>query len=70
MSVKNDYICGTCKYWNCDECYCQARGEYEIYEEDTCDNWTPEVELLTEEEAKAIKGDYDAHIKMVEGEII
>ena len=68
--MEDKMICEFCVHYDCDNCYCQARGEFEIYEEDTCDNWTPEVELLTEEEAKAIKGDYDAHIKMVEGEII
>ena len=30
-------ICGLCKHYDSDICYCSARGEHELYEEDTCD---------------------------------
>jgi len=60
-------ICGFCMHYDDDEVWCPYKGE--VYPEDTCDNWTNEAEQLTEEEMKAIKGDYDAHIEMVEGEI-
>ena len=35
-------ICGFCKHYDSDNSYCLARGEYEIYEEDTCDGWEEE----------------------------
>ena len=65
--MANKEICGFCTEYDCDNYYCPHEGE--VYPEDTCDNWTNEVEQLTEEEMKAIKGDYDAHVIMVEGEI-
>jgi len=40
-----DYICGTCKYYDCDECYCMVTGEFEMYEQDTCDGWTDPEEV-------------------------
>jgi len=63
MSVKeNDYNCGTCKYWDCDECYCMATGNHEMYEQDTCDGWTDDNEVeLTDEEKRDIIGDRRAH---------
>jgi len=65
---ENDYVCGTCKYWDCDECYCQATGNHEMYEEDTCDGWTdPDEPELTEEEKRANAGCDEAHRIMVEG---
>lgn len=43
MGVEQDRcICGFCKHYDSDNCYCMARGEFEIYEEDTCDNWEEE----------------------------
>ena len=46
-----DYICGNCKYWDRDECYCRATGNHEIYEQDTCDGWTdPDEPELTDDE--------------------
>lgn len=35
-------ICGFCKHYDSDNSYCLARGEHEIYEEDTCDDWEEE----------------------------
>ena len=72
MTVKsNDYICGNCKYWDCDEDYCQATGEHERYEQDTCDGWTEDdFRELTDDEKRKIKGDMEAHRRMVEGEKI
>ncbi len=32
-------ICGLCAHYDSDMCYCSARGEHEIYEEDTCDGY-------------------------------
>jgi len=63
-----DYICGTCKYYDCDECYCMVTGEFEMYEQDTCDNWTdPEEVELTDDEKQENAGDIEAHRIMVEG---
>jgi len=36
-------ICGTCKHYDSDTCYCTALGEGEMYEEDSCDNWEEDV---------------------------
>ena len=64
----SDYICGTCKYYNSDLCYCEVTGEFDLYEQDTCDDWTDDDEVeLTEEEKDAIEGDIEAHRRMVEG---
>jgi len=61
------YICGTCKYWDCDEDYCMATGNHEMYEQDTCDGWEDDNEVeLTDEEKKEIVGDIEAHRRMVE----
>ena len=50
---ENNYICGNCKYYDSDECYCEARGEFDLCEQDTCDGWTDDnEEELTEEEKK------------------
>jgi len=54
--MEDKMICGFCTEYDSDNCYCMARGEFEIYEGDTCDGFNPEVELLTEEEMKEIKG--------------
>ncbi|PKP62223.1 hypothetical protein CVT91_00095 [Candidatus Atribacteria bacterium HGW-Atribacteria-1] len=67
-----DYeTCGFCTEYNSDECYCPHRGE--MMEEDTCDGFTPETELLepklTDEEKKGILGDIEAHRIMVEGSV-
>lgn len=35
-------ICGFCNEYDSDNCYCMARGEFELYEEDTCDGWEGE----------------------------
>ena len=64
----SDYICKTCKWWDCDECYCRATGNHEMYEQDTCEGWTDPAEIeLTEQEQADIKGDMEAHRIMVEG---
>ena len=41
---ENNYICGNCKYYDSDECYCEARGEFDLYEQDTCDSWEDDNE--------------------------
>ena len=41
---ENNYICGNCKYYDSDECYCEARGEFDLYEQDTCDSWEEDNE--------------------------
>ena len=67
----SDYICGTCKYYNGDLCYCEARGEFDLYEKDTCGGWTDDNEGgLTDEEKAEIVGDKRAHERMeTEGRI-
>ena len=68
MNAKEKYTCETCKYWNCDEDYCMASGNHEMYEQDTCEYWTdPNEDDLTEEERQSIIGDREAHRIMVEG---
>ena len=42
MNKKDKHICGNCKHWDRDECYCTGRGLFEIYEEDTCEYWEGE----------------------------
>ena len=44
MNAKEKYICGTCKHWDCDEDYCMASGNHEMYEQDSCDCWTDPAE--------------------------
>ena len=39
---KDIFICGFCKHHDSDINYCSAKGEYGIYEEDTCDGWEGE----------------------------
>jgi len=39
MNKKDKHICGNCKHWDRDECYCTGSGLFEIYEEDTCEYW-------------------------------
>ena len=39
LGEKDIHICGFCKHYDSDNSYCLMRGEYEIYEEDTCDGW-------------------------------
>ena len=64
----SDYICGTCEYYNSDLCYCEVTGEFDLYEEDTCNGWTDKNAVeLTDEEKDAIKGDIECHRRMVEG---
>lgn len=66
--MKYEYKCGNCKYYDRDECYCQATGKHEMYDEDYCDGWTdPDDVELTDEEKRGIKGDRKAHEIMVEG---
>ena len=63
-----DYVCGTCKYWDCDECYCMATGNHKMYEQDTCDGWTdPEEVEPTIEEQLLNAGDDEANRIMIEG---
>ena len=65
---ENDYICGTCKYYDSDLCYCEATGNHEMYEDDTCDGWTdPDEPEPTEDEQRANAGCDEAHRIMVEG---
>ena len=66
--MSNKCICGNCKHYNSDECYCMARGEFELYEQDTCDNWEDDSALTKEEEDEII-GDREAHERMERGEI-
>ena len=66
--MKSKRICGDCRHYNPDECYCMARGDYDIYEEDTCDGWEDETELTKEEEDEII-GDREYHEKAERGEI-
>ncbi len=42
MSEEKGHICGFCKHHDSDISYCSVRGEFEIYEEDTCDGWEEE----------------------------
>ena len=49
---ENNYICGNCKYYDSDECYCEARGEFDLYEQDTCDSWEDDNEDELTEEVK------------------
>lgn len=72
--IEVDYkTCGFCIEYDCDNCYCMARGEFEIYPGDTCDGFTPEPEpFLTDEEFEAQRTDAaerENHRKDVEGEI-
>jgi len=32
-------VCGLCKHYDSDMCYCSARGEHEMYEGDSCDGY-------------------------------
>ena len=41
---ENNYICGNCKYYDSDECYCEARGEFDLCEQDTCNDWEDDNE--------------------------
>ena len=63
--MKSKCICKNCKHYNSDECYCEARGEHEIYPEDSCEEWEEEIELTKEEEDEII-GDREYHRKVVE----
>ena len=35
---------GNCKYYDSYECYCEARCEFDLCEQDTCDNWEDDNE--------------------------
>ena len=63
--MSNKCNCGNCRHYNPDECYCMARGEHEMYPEDSCDGWEDEVKLTKEEEDEII-GDREYHRKVVE----
>jgi len=41
---ENNYICGNCKYYDSDECYCEARCEVDLCEQDTCNDWEDDNE--------------------------
>jgi len=72
MKLKeNDYICGTCKHYDCVNLYCELMGEYGYEEDDACLSWTdPEEVELTDEEKREIIGDRKAHERMeTEGRI-
>ena len=49
---ENNYICGNCKYYNSDSCYCEARDEFDLYEQDICDSWEDDNEDKLTEEVK------------------
>jgi len=49
---ENNYICGNCKYYNSDLCYCEARDEFDLYEQDICDSWEDDNEDKLTEEVK------------------
>lgn len=36
------HVCGFCKHYDSDNSYCLVRSEFEMYEEDTCDDWEGE----------------------------
>ena len=61
---ENDYTCGFCKHYDSDECYCQARGEFEVYEDDSCEYWIEDKDELSEEDKLGIIGDRIAHERM------
>jgi len=64
-------ICGFCTHYDDDDSYCPYEGD--VCPEDTCGNWTGDVELLTEEEIEAQRTDRaerENHRKDVEGEIV
>ena len=53
---ENNYICGNCKYYDSDECYCEVRCEVDLCEQDTCNDWEDDNEdELIDEEKKEIK---------------
>ena len=59
----SDYICGTCKYYD----YCRMSMKIRPSKYDTCDDWTdPDEPELTEQEQADIRGDQEAHRRMVE----
>ena len=64
---ENDYTCGTCKHYDSDECYCQARGEFEVYSLDGCEEWEEDKDELTDDEKCTNAGCDEAHRIMVEG---
>ena len=69
--MEDKMICGFCTHYDDDEVWCPYKGE--VYPEDTCSNWTGDVELLTEEDLEAQKVDRaerENHRKDVEGEIV
>ena len=41
---RDKQICGTCKKYDPDICYCPIHGE--VYEEDTCDDWEEDDGVL------------------------
>ena len=64
---ENDYTCGFCRHYKPDECYCQARGEFEVYSLDSCDEWEEDKDELTDDEKLMNKGDWEYH-EMIERE--
>ena len=36
-------VCGFCKHYDSDNCYCMLRGEFELYDGDVCDEWEEDV---------------------------
>ena len=66
---ENNYICGTCKYYNTKDCEVYKKYWCLLNDYDTCDDWTDDNEVEPTEEEKAdIVGDREAHRRMVEGE--
>ena len=46
LEVKDSrHICGFCKHYDSDNYYCRARGEFEIYEEDSCEGWEEDDDI-------------------------
>ena len=66
---ENDYICGTCRWFDSGIHDCEIHLEYGFrLEEDTCDDWTDPAEPEpTDEEKRANAGCDEAHRIMVEG---
>jgi hypothetical protein len=63
--IKNNLICGFCKHYDPDNCYCMASGRHEIYREDTCEYWESDIDY---EAQKIDAAERENHRKEVEGE--
>ena len=73
MSVKDDYICGTCKHQkSCPQAWSFDKQDLDNIDQTTCGEWTDPNEVeLTDEEKRGIVGDKKAHeIMEKEGRIV